>query len=93
MSSVFQTHLCIPSGAEPDYFAPSMVHYALEELNWFIANNPNNSRVPKIGECIDVKVIEVLERNVVVQYADNSNLKGHTINCTNIIQVFFQNVE
>ncbi|CAG9531341.1 unnamed protein product [Cercopithifilaria johnstoni] len=83
---ILDTHLCVPHGAEPDYFAPSMVHYALEELNWYIANNPNISQVPKIGECIDVKLIEVSERSVVIQLADNSNFKGDAVNGTNILQ-------
>ncbi|EJW81183.1 hypothetical protein WUBG_07908, partial [Wuchereria bancrofti] len=83
---ILDTYLCVPPGAKPDYFAPSMVHYTVEELNWFIANNPSNSEVPKIGECIDVKVIEVSERNIVVQYGDNANLKGYTINSTNILK-------
>nr|CRZ23505.1 Bm2236 [Brugia malayi] len=83
---ILDTHLCVPPGAKPDYFAPSMIHYTVEELNWFIANNASNSQVPKIGECIHVKVIEVSERNVVVQHGDNTNLKGCTINSTNILQ-------
>ncbi|OZC11410.1 hypothetical protein X798_01266 [Onchocerca flexuosa] len=81
-------HLCVPPHAEPDYFAPSMARYALEELNWFIANNPNNSQMPKIGECIDVKILEISERDVVVQYIVDSNLKGiaYTINSTSVLK-------
>uniref|UniRef100_A0A915PIT9 S1 motif domain-containing protein n=1 Tax=Setaria digitata TaxID=48799 RepID=A0A915PIT9_9BILA len=73
---ILDPHLCVPPDAEPDYFALSMAHHALEELNWFIANNPNNSKVPKIGECIDVKVKEVSERSIFVHCVDNSHLKG-----------------
>ncbi|VBB32354.1 unnamed protein product, partial [Acanthocheilonema viteae] len=83
---ILDIHLCVPPGAESDYFAPSMVYYVLEELNWFIANNPNISQIPKIGECIDIKIIEVSECSVIVQCADNSNFKGHAINSTNILE-------
>ncbi|EJD75660.1 S1 RNA binding domain-containing protein [Loa loa] len=83
---ILDAHLCIPPGAELDYFAPSIVHYSLEELNWFIANNPNYSQVPEIGECIDIKVVEISECSVVVQYASNPDLKGCAINNTNILQ-------
>lgn len=70
-----------------------MVYYALEELNWFIANNPNISQVPKIGECINVNLIEVSEHSVVVRCADNSSFKGHAVNGINILQVLFHNIE
>ncbi|VDK79654.1 unnamed protein product [Litomosoides sigmodontis] len=85
-SLILDTYLCVPSGAESDYFAPSMVYFALEELNWFIANNPNTSQAPKIGECIGIKIVEVSEQSVIVQCGDNSNFKGHTINSINILQ-------
>ncbi|KAM3724009.1 Protein RRP5 [Dirofilaria immitis] len=83
---ILDIHLCIPPHAELDYFAPSIARYALDELNWFIANNPNSSQLPKIGECIDVKIVEVSKRGVVVQYTDDSNLEAvaHIINSTNV---------
>uniref|UniRef100_A0A0R3RVQ9 S1 motif domain-containing protein n=1 Tax=Elaeophora elaphi TaxID=1147741 RepID=A0A0R3RVQ9_9BILA len=83
---ILDTHLCVPPDAERDYFAPSMVRWFLEELNWFIINNPNRSQVPKIGECIHVKVIEVSKCSIIVCYADNSRLKGQVVNRTDILQ-------
>lgn len=53
-----------------------MVQCSLEELNWLVENNPNGVKVPRVGECIDVEINELLGNSIVVKCVGGSHLQG-----------------
>ncbi|VDN03170.1 unnamed protein product [Thelazia callipaeda] len=76
---ILDPKFCVPSNSEPDYFAPSLMRCALEELNWFAANNPSKFDVPRIGSCIDVNITDFSENSINIQVV-GSGIKGAAVN-------------